>query len=864
MMKNFALTIGLAGSLFLSTQNHINAQSRVEPFWNSELSVDERLDDLISRLTLEEKVAQMINWAPAIPRLGIPSYDWWNECLHGVARSPYNTSSFPQAIGLAATWDRDAVFQMAEYVSDEARAVYNEAVREDKPGRFKGLTFWSPNINIFRDPRWGRGQETYGEDPYLTGEIGTAFVRGIQGDDPKYLKASACAKHYAVHSGPEWNRHVFDACVSERDLMETYLPAFEKLVVEAGVTGIMTAYNSFMGQACSTNDVLMTDILFNRWNYQGYVTSDCGGIDDIYMTHKQYEDAASGSAAAVKHGNHCECGSRGSYLALVDAVNKGIIDEEEIDKAVRKLFEIRMKLGMFDPVEKVPFSDIPMSVLECDRHKDYALEMARKSIVLLKNEDKLLPLDRKSIKKVAVIGPNADNENIMLANYFGYPSEITTVLEGIREKLGNDVELIYEKGVNLVDEFVFTPFENGSECFSYDGHKGFKAEYFQNMDWSGVSPLVRYEDKLDFKWGNSFELGNGVIADFMTAVYRSEFKAPSSGTYCFELHADDDAILLIDGKEPQKTGFINNYYLLEAEAGKTYDIEIRFSQEGDTAELLFEVGQLKNTDYEKVAATAAEADVIIYVGGLSSKLEGEEMSVRIDGFDRGDRTSIDLPKVQKNMLAALSESGKPVVFVLTTGSAVGLEWENENIPAIVNAWYGGQAGGAAVADVLFGDYNPSGKLPVTFYRSVDDLPGFEEYGMEGRTYRYFEGKPVYAFGHGLSYTEFKYSDLKVVAKDETVDVSFVIRNIGKHDGDEVAQVYVKLPEYEGKAPVKELRGFSRVHLKKGERKLVTVSLRKDELRYWSEDKGCYVIPEGLPKVFVGSSSADIRLESRRP
>lgn len=864
MIRIFALTIGLAGSLFLSTQNHIYAQDREEPFWNSELSVDERLDDLISRLTLEEKVAQMINWAPAIPRLGIPSYDWWNECLHGVARSPYNTSSFPQAIGLAATWDREAVFQMAEYVSDEARAVYNEAVREDKPGRFKGLTFWSPNINIFRDPRWGRGQETYGEDPYLTGEIGAAFVRGIQGDDPKYLKASACAKHYAVHSGPEWNRHVFDACVSERDLMDTYLPAFEKLVTEAGVTGVMTAYNSFMGQACSTNDVLMTDILFNRWKYQGYVTSDCGGIDDIYMTHKQYEDAASGSAAAVRHGNHCECGSRGSYLALVDAVNKGLIDEEEIDKAVRKLFEIRIKLGMFDPVGKVPFSDIPMSVLECDRHKDYALEMARKSIVLLKNDDRLLPLDRKSIKKVAVIGPNADNENIMLANYFGYPSEITTVLEGIREKLGSDVEIIYEKGVNLVDEFVFTPYDEGDDWFSIDGHKGFRAEYFQNMEWSGVPPLVRYEDKLDFKWGNSFELGNGVVADFMTAVYRSEFKAPSAGTYCFELHADDDARLLIDGREPQKTGFVNNYYLLEAEAGRTYDIEIRFSQEGDTAELLFEVGQLKNTDYDKVASTAAEADLIIYVGGLSSKLEGEEMSVRIDGFDRGDRTSIDLPEVQKNMLAALSATGKPVVFVLTTGSAVGLEWENENIPAIVNAWYGGQAGGAAVADVLFGDYNPSGKLPVTFYRSVDDLPDFEEYGMDGRTYRYFEGKPVYAFGHGLSYTEFRYSDLKVVDNDKTVDVSFVIRNIGKYDGDEVAQVYVRLPEYEGKAPVKELRGFTRVHLKKGERKLVTVSLRRDELRYWSEDKGCYVIPEGLPEVFVGSSSADIRLESHRP
>lgn len=850
--------VGFAGNLAISTSS-ICAQTRNEDFWNPDLPMEKRLDDLISKLTLEEKVAQMINSAPAIPRLGIPAYDWWNEALHGIARSPYNTTSFPQAIGLAATWDREAVHQMAVYVSDEGRAVYNEAVREDKSGRFKGLTFWSPNINIFRDPRWGRGQETYGEDPYLTGEIGSAFVKGIQGNDPEYLKASACAKHYAVHSGPEWNRHVFDAYVSDRDLWETYLPAFEKLVTEAGVTGVMTAYNSFLGQACSTNDVLMTDILFNRWKYQGYVTSDCGGIDDVYMTHKQYEDAASGSAAAVKHGNHCECGSKGSYLALVEAVNKGLIDEDEIDKAVRKLFEIRMRMGMFDPVDRVPYSDIPLSVLECDKHKEYALEMARKSIVLLKN-DGLLPLDRKSIRKIAVLGPNADNENIMIANYFGYPSEITTVLEGVKAKVGDEVEVVFEKGVNLVDEYVFEPLD-GSDWFSIDGHKGFKAEYFQNMEWAGVSPLVRYEERLDYKWGNAAELGHGIVADFMTAVYRSVFTAPETRTYCFELHADDDASLLIDGKTPQKTGFINNYHILEAEAGKTYDIEIRFSQEGDTAELLFDVGYLKNTDYAAVASSVSDADAIVYVGGLSSKLEGEEMSVRIDGFDRGDRTAIELPAVQKKMMQSLLSTGKPVVFVLMTGSAVGLEWENENIPAIINAWYGGQAGGTAVADVLFGDYNPSGKLPVTFYRSVDDLPDFENYDMKGRTYRYFEGKPVYPFGHGLTYTDFKFGKAEVIEnEDGTKELAIKVKNVGQRAGEDVLQLYVSRPD-DKDGPIKALKGFTRFSLKPGESTTVTIPFDEETFSIWNQETGRI---EPVPGTFIlhyGNTSDDACLKT---
>lgn len=795
-------------------------------FWNPDLPMEERLDDLVGRLTLEEKVRQMINGAPAIPHLGIPSYDWWNECLHGIARTSYNTTSFPQAIGMAATWDVDAMQKMAQYTSDEGRAIFHDSKRKGTPGIFKGLTYWTPNINIFRDPRWGRGMETYGEDPFLTGEIGAAFVRGLQGDDPKYLKASACAKHYAVHSGPEWNRHTFDAHVSDHDLWDTYLPAFEKLVTKAGVSGVMTAYNRFLGQACSTSDVLMTDILFRKWNYQGYVTSDCGAIDDIFRNHKVYDDAASGSAAAVRHGNHCECGG-GAYLGLLTAVEKGLISEEEIDSAVRKLFEIRMRLGMFDPDSMVPYANIPLDVLECDAHLDHALEMARKSIVLLKNEGGVLPLDRKKIRKIAVVGPDADDERVMLANYYGFPSEITTILEGIRQKAGEDVEVVYHKGVNLVDNWLFNSAYD-PDCFSIDGRKGFKVEYFQNTRWEGVSPYSCYDEKIDHRWGNGTEVGNGVITNEMSAVWRTVFKAPQSGEICFEVSADDYATLFIDGKIPQKRGLINNYYILNAKKGRTYDMELRYVQHGDNADVKLDMGYLEMADPRKLAASVADADVIVYAGGLSPMLEGEEMQVQIEGFHRGDRESIDLPEVQRQTLKALHATGKPVVFVLMTGSAVGLGWESENLPAIVNAWYGGQRGGEAVADVLFGDYNPAGRLPVTFYRSADDLPDFENYSMQNRTYRYFQGTPVYPFGHGLSYTCFEYSDMTVQAQEDgSLKVGVKVRNAGSIDGDEVVQVYLS-NKRDFTAPIRSLKAFDRITLKAGEARNVEFVIPADE------------------------------------
>lgn len=796
-----------------------------EKYWNPNLPIDERVEDLVGRMTLDEKIGQMMNNAPAIDRLGIPAYNWWNECLHGVARSPYNTTSFPQAIAMAATWDRDAIKLMGEYASDEGRAIFNDSKRLGKPGIFKGLTYWSPNINIFRDPRWGRGQETYGEDPYLTGEMGTAFVRGIQGDDPRYLKASACAKHYAVHSGPEWNRHTFNAQVSNQDLWDTYLPAFKKLVTEAGVTGVMCAYNAFLGQACCGNDVLMMDILKNQWHFSGYVTSDCGAIDDFYKTHKLFDDAASSSADAVLHGTDCECG--GSYSALSQAVAEGLISEEQIDESLKRLFRIRFRLGMFDPDEKNPYSKIPLSVLESPEHKAHALKMARESMVLLKN-DGILPIDRNKVKKVALVGPNADEWKVYLANYYGYPSQKTTLYQALRNKLGDDVELIYKKGVNLVDDCVFTSHYD-DKLFRINGKPGFKAEYWTNMRREGTPVLTRVESRPDHCWGDGQDIAPGVVATRMSAVWKTTFKPRESGRVCFELRADDWAELLIDGKAPEKVGLVNKYYQLDAVKGKSYEIEIHYTQGSDNAEILFDFGSLEHADYARTADEVKDADLILFAGGISSMVEGEQMPVEIEGFRGGDRTTIELPKVQKNMLKALKDTGKPVIFVMMTGSAIGLEWENSNLNAILNAWYGGQAGSQAICDILFGDYNPSGKLPLTFYRSVEDIPDYQNYSMQDRTYRYFRGTPVYPFGYGLSYTSFGYSNLRInVDAEGRLHVTAVVTNKGQMDGDEVVQMYVS-NKRNFVTPLRSLKGFERIFLKAGESHEVEFVLTKEDL-----------------------------------
>ena len=502
------------------------------PFENPDLPIDQRVNDLVGRLTLEEKVNQMINTAPAIERLGIPAYNWWNEALHGVARSPYPVTSFPQAIGMAATWNTEAVWQMADYTSDEGRAIFNDASRKGQVQIFRGLTYWTPNINIFRDPRWGRGQETYGEDPFLMGAIGAAFVTGLQGNDPKYLKSSACAKHYAVHSGPEWNRHTYDAKASNFDLWDTYLPAFKKLVVDAKVTGVMCAYNAFFGQPCCASDELMLDILYNQWEFDGYVTSDCGAINDFFRNHNTHADAAEASADAVIHGTDCECGN-GAYRSLIDAVQRGLITTEQIDASVKRLFKIRFQLGMFDPDDRVPYAKIPISVLEAPAHKAHALKMAQESMVLLKNENSLLPLDRTKIKKIAVVGPNADEKSVLLANYYGIPTVVTTVLDGIKAKVGRGVQVVYEKGVNLTDNLVFKS-EYDPSLFTYDGKPGFKAEYYQNMTREGTPGLTRVEKLLDYRWGDGHEIANGIIMRQVSVRWTTTFTPRESGEVCFE------------------------------------------------------------------------------------------------------------------------------------------------------------------------------------------------------------------------------------------------------------------------------------------------------------------------------------------
>ena len=707
MKKVFVLFV----TLFAISNN--KGYTQKASYLNPALPINVRVNDLVSKLTLEEKVSQMLNSTPAIDRLGIPAYDWWNECLHGVARTKYHTTSYPQAIGMAATFDVDAMRRMGDFTSDEGRAIHNESMRKDDHSRYTGLTYWTPNINIFRDPRWGRGQETYGEDPFLTASIAKAFVAGLQGDDPKYLKAAACAKHYAIHSGPEPSRHVFDVKVSDHDLWDTYLPAFRALVVNAKVAGVMCAYNAYAGQPCCGSDKLMVDILRNQWHFTGYVTSDCGAIDDFYQQHKMFPDAETSATDAVLHGTDVECGNH-TYKTLIQAVKDGKLTEKDIDVSLKRLFTIRFKLGMFDTNSMVKYAQIPISDLESQPHKDLALKMAREAIVLLRNQNYVLPLN-KNIKHIAVLGPNAENANTQLGNYNGQPSVVTTVLQGIKDKV-KDADVFYSRATDFVST------------------------------------------------------------------------------------------------EPQ--------------------------------------------DFSKLIDSVKDADAIIYVGGISPRLEGEEMKVSQPGFKGGDRTTIALPTVQTDFMKALKATGKPIVFVMMTGSAIAIPWEEENIPGIINAWYGGQAAGTAVADVLFGDYSPAGRLPVTFYKSDADLPSFDDYSMQNRTYRYFKGMPLYPFGFGLSYTTFSYENLhlsktKISAK-ETVTVEVTVTNRGKVASDEVAQLYLTHANRKSFDPLSSLKGFKRIHLAPGTSKKVTFTITPDMLKLVNEN-GQSVGEPGNIKIIIGGS-----------
>lgn len=829
------------------------------PFGNTRLSFEQRVDDLVGRLTLEEKVSQMLNAAPAIDRLGIPAHDWWNEVLHGVARTSYKTTVFPQAIAMAATFDHDALFKMADYSALEGRAIYNKALTDGKQGaKYLGLTYWTPNINIFRDPRWGRGQETYGEDPFLTATLGDAFVRGLQGDDPKYLKAAACAKHYAVHSGPEPERHVFNADVSAYDLWDTYLPAFEKLVVKSKVAGVMCAYNAFRTQPCCASDILMTDILRKQWNFKGYVTSDCGGIDDFYKKHKTHPDAESAAADAVFHGTDIDCGKE-AYFALVQAVKNGTIPEKQIDVSVKRLFMIRFRLGLFDPVEMVKYAQTSPAVLESDAHRNHALKMARESMVLLKNENNVLPL-KKDLKKIVVLGPNADNPVSILGNYNGNPSKLTTVLAGIKEKVGKHTNIVFEKAVNFTNNKILV-FEDVSKRFSQDGKPGIKAEYFNNTRLSG-KPVIRMENDLKHFWQEGETVVEGIQANDFSARYTTDYKPAETKTIALEMQADNGYRLTVNGKvlldewagkktEAKKVD-------LKVQKDSTYRILVEYWQGDREASIRLSIGNYIETDFNQLVNRHQDADAFIFVGGIAPQLEGEQMAVNEPGFKGGDKTSILLPEIQTEFLQKLYATGKPVVFVMMTGSAVATPWVSDHIPAILNAWYGGQAAGIAAADILFGDYNPSGRLPVTFYRSDNDLADFKDYSMENRTYRYFKGKPLYGFGYGLSYTSFNYALQTApakLAKGKDLLLTVKVTNKGKIKGDEVAQLYLVNQDKNIKTSLKALKGFQRLTLAPGEGKILKFVLPASELNY-IDVNGSKIMLKGNIQLAIGGSQPD--------
>lgn len=857
------LTVGVL-SLLLATSCSEKRQDY--PFRNPDLPVEERIEDLLNRLTPEEKVGQMMHQTPAIERLGIPAYDWWNEALHGVARAGQATV-FPQAIAMAATFDDDALHETFTMVSDEARAKYHRYQQDKEYDRYKGLTFWTPNINIFRDPRWGRGMETYGEDPYLTERMGLAVVKGLQGDDPNYFKTHACAKHYAVHSGPEWNRHEFDVSVSPRDLHETYLPAFETLVKEGNVQEIMCAYNRFEGKPCCSSDKLLIDILRNSWGYDRIILSDCGAIDDFWQKdertprHETHPDAESASADAVLNGTDLECG--GSYRALNKALKDGKISEEALNVSLRRLLKGRFELGMFDPDDRVPYSKIPYSVVESPKHIAQAQDMARKSMVLLKNKNNTLPLS-KNLKKIAVVGPNAADSTMLWSNYNGFPSHTVTILDGIRKKVPS-TEVVYELGCNHTNDFVIV--DLGNHITSAAG-QGFACEYFNNMDFEGEPVYKGIAKELRYTTGGNTQFAPNVNLTQFTARFHGTFEAPETGEVEFKI-SGNDAFRLFIGEEKVGEVWENEYgaertYTLNAEAGKKYPVKVEYMQRLGSAELNLLIGKRTAVDYKGTADKVKEADVIIFAGGISPRLEGEEMPVYVEGFKKGDRTNIELPKVQKEMIKALKATGKPIVYVVCTGSALALNWEEANIDAILNAWYGGQEGGTAVADILFGDYNPSGRLPITFYKSVDQLPDFQDYNMQGRTYRYMTQEPLYPFGYGLSYTTFDFRNAKLsqnkIAKDQSVTLSLDIANTGQTDGDEVAQVYIKNPN-DPKGPLKALKAFKRVNVKAGSTQQVSIELEPKAFQSFNDQTQTMEVRPGKYKVLYGSSSADKDLKS---
>lgn len=801
----------------------------------------------------------MENTTPGVPRLGIPKYNWWSEALHGVANAGTATV-FPQAIGLAAMWDAPLHHDIAGVVGVEGRAKFNGyAGTEDEGAMFHGLTFWSPNINIFRDPRWGRGQETYGEDPFLTSRLGVAFVTGLQGSDPTYLQAGACAKHFAVHSGPESSRHRLDVSPSDADLYETYLPAFEALVRESHVEVVMTAYNSIRGVPCSMNPLLYSSLA--KWGFDGHVTSDCGSVADLIESYKRAADAAEAETLVLKAGLDVTCGFEAP--GIVTAVKRGILPEATVDERLVALMRTMFRLGFFDPKERVPFNQIKPSENDTPEHAELALRAARESIVLLKNEG-ALPLKKENLRQLAVIGPSASSVKVLLGNYNGTPSNPLTVLAALKQALGPGVQIAYAHGCDYATK------PDVPQLFGGDWYHG---EYFANPDLQG-KPFATRSDRplrLDVAGGKGpgSSLPEGAPGHGLSVRWTGEVATALGGDYEFILSGRGRFRLKIGGD------MVIDAWTPAPDQGAADRRVVARRRLADNSSIPFVLEYAQGEAAPRVSlewrtpvadagiaeavAAAAGSDAIVFVGGISAQLEGEEMRVPYEGFSGGDRTRIELPSVQQQLLEKLKALGKPVVFVDMSGSAIAMPWAAEHVDAIVQAFYPGEAGGRAVADVLLGAYNPAGRLPVTFYRGTSDLPAFEDYRMQGRTYRYFDGVPLYPFGFGLSYSRFDYANLRAESRtDHSLSVVVDVTNTSGRDGDEVVQLYAVPPAASHPREHRALCGFSRVHLKPGETRTVNLVVPQSALRRWSDRDRDYIIPPGEWTISAGASSADMR------
>ena len=829
-----------------ATAQQSTPASEKPAYLNPDLPVDQRVDDLVSWMTMEEKASQVVHQAAAIPRLKVPAYNWWTEALHGVASG--TATVFPEPIGLAATFDAPLIHEMATVISTEARAKHEEDIRH---GNFTGvgLDFWAPNINIFRDPRWGRGQETYGEDPFLTAHMGMAFVTGMQGDDLRYYRVISTPKHYAVHSGPEPTRHKIDIVVSRHDEEDTYLPAFRATVTEAKAGSVMCAYNSINGEPACANHFLLEDQLRGAWNFQGYVVSDCGAVQDIQEGHHFVATLPEAAAAAIKHSMDLEC-SGSDYSHYVAAVKNGLLKESELDVAVKRLMRARMRLGMFDPPEMVKYAQTPFSENDSEPHRQLSLKIARETMVLLRN-DGILPLSA-SARKIAVVGPLADSPSVLLGNYNGIPSRSTTVLDGIRQQFAGAAvtfapgTAFLRGGKSIPSAVLSTP----------EGKPGLKGEYFQGTELRGAPVVTRTDADVNFDFNDASPAPGLGREDF--SVRWTGFLTPDeSGTYEVGVTGDDGYRLWLDGKlivEDWSTHAASTKTIpVVLEKGRKYALKLDYFQGGGGAVAKLIWTAPGAAPLPAALATTKDADVVIAVVGINSDLEGEESSVDIPGFKGGDRTSIDLPKEEEDLLKAVKAQGKPLIVVLMNGSALAVNWANQNANAILEAWYPGEEGGKAVAETLAGVNNPAGRLPVTFYKGTDQLPAFEDYAMKNRTYRYFAGQPLYPFGFGLSYSQFAYSNLRVSAASlpagDTLAVDVDVRNTGKVDGDEVAELYLMFPALPG-APLRALRGFTRVHLGAGASGHVHFTLEPRDLSMVNE-AGLRLIAPGDYRIAVG-------------